>query len=238
MGEGMEGLWLVKRVELVDFIALSFVLAFIFSFNEWGVEQFDFIQGVRNLGISFVFALASIFVHNFFQRLEAVRRGLVIEQRVWWWGVLFAVIVAFVSYGRVPLLIGTFFLLSEGVSRLGRGEITLKDYGGVGLVGAIASIAFAVVIKLLYNVGFFGNEVLVNKIFLFNILFAFFSMLPIPPLDGSKVFLAYPLWYVFVFTTIVAYWIIGVAFDFFSVFLALVLGVIAMIGAHFVMFQK
>src|SRR3989344_8272220 len=63
-----------------------FIIAFAISFNEWGVERFDFGYGLRNLFNAILIVLLSFLVHISGQRIMALLSGFKVEYRVWIYG--------------------------------------------------------------------------------------------------------------------------------------------------------
>jgi len=66
-----------------------------------------------------------------------------------------------------------------------------KDMVWVGLAGPFANVVFAVFLSLLAKTSFFAENTfllpLVNTAIVLNLVLAVFNMLPIPPLDGSRI---------------------------------------------------
>ena len=67
-----------------------------------------------------------------------------------------------------------------------------KDMAKVALAGPLTNIALVFVFLFIYKLfsflGFYNLDVLISAIRL-NLLLAFFNLIPIPPLDGSRIFL-------------------------------------------------
>ncbi len=64
-----------------------------------------------------------------------------------------------------------------------------KDIIWVGLAGPLANIIFAFILSIIVKIfplNSFFYQILINGIFI-NLLFAVFNLIPIPPLDGSRV---------------------------------------------------
>jgi len=68
-----------------------------------------------------------------------------------------------------------------------------RDIALVALAGPLANILLATLLTLLLKLAifldFYVNKELVFSMIRLNIVLAFFNLLPIPPLDGSKIFL-------------------------------------------------
>ncbi len=66
-----------------------------------------------------------------------------------------------------------------------------QDMMAVGLAGPLANIILAILCTLLLRMGIIKPETLLGKIFglgiVINLLLAVFNLIPIPPLDGSRI---------------------------------------------------
>jgi Zn-dependent protease len=157
------------------------------------------------------------------------------EYRMWFWGVFFAVILCFASNGWLYMIpIGGFLISMIPGHRLGyfRYDINYFSVGIIALIGPLANICLALFFKLFM---FLPNP-LIYQAMRINVLIAFFSMLPFPPLDGSKVlFAARPL-YAFGFFGISATGLLLMFMK--SVPMAIILGLIfAVLGWAFYFFS-
>ena len=185
------------KKEWIHFIVITLIFAFVFSFNEWGIEVFDFLTGIKNLTIASVIAGVSILVHHSVQRLIAIKYGHRLEHRTLWLGLFICLFAAILSNGSFLILIGSALKASfMPIHRLGKSKlgINLKSLGMIALSGPLANIAFAGIIKL---INFGAQQAFLDKLIIFNMLFALFNLIPIPPLDGSYIFLGSRLFYAF-----------------------------------------
>lgn len=200
------------KQELRDFVIVAFVFAFIFSFNEWGAEKFEFWTGVVNFVIALVIVTLSLGLHHFGQRLYAARHGLEPEQKIWWTGILIALFLAIFSNGKIMFFAATGLFVSHiSAARLGRFFYKTKTstIGAASLAGIVFTVTFGVLLKLI-QLWFAPGFLIADKILLFTLLFAFANMLPIPPLDGSRVFFASRTLYVFALGVVAGY--LGLAY--------------------------
>jgi Zn-dependent protease len=70
---------------------------------------------------------------------------------------------------------------------------------------------------------FSGGNALLNKLFIFNLAFAVWNLLPIPPLDGSKLFFHSRLTFAFIFGSVLGYTVLA-GFGVYSWILGLIIG--------------
>ncbi len=212
------------RHELKGIAVSIIVLAFIVSFNEWGVEKFDFFYGLRNYINAALILTLTFLVYQSAQRITALKSGFKAEWRVWTYGLLIGLVLAFVSRGQL------WFLAPGGmiVYHMAGHRITSFRYGlnywpmGVSALAGPVSCAFlALLFKLLSGV--FPANLLIIKAMKINIWFAIINLLPIPPMDGSNMFFASRLFYVFAFATLVGFLL---SLLFFSVLVSLLIGLL------------
>ncbi|PIN86518.1 hypothetical protein COV19_04465 [Candidatus Woesearchaeota archaeon CG10_big_fil_rev_8_21_14_0_10_44_13] len=213
-----------KGEELRGLAAGIIVLAIAISFNEWGIDQFNLFYGLRNLFNAILIILLSFLIHVSAQRVMALFSGFKVEYRPWMYGLALALILAIVSRGRLWFIVpGGVIVYHMAGHRLGSFRYGLNYWplGLVGLAGPVASVFLAVFFKLLLYVS--PTNPLLIKAMVFNIWYAVLTMLPIPPLDGSHMFFASRLSYVFVYGFIIG---LCLSLYFLSITLSLVLGVV------------
>lgn len=183
--------------ELRNFIITILVLAFVISFREWGGTEFDFAVGLKNFFVAILIAGVSLLIHNSGQRFWSLATGYRLEYQMWGLGLMFAVILAFITNGKFWLLVsGGFIVHHLAGHRLGwfRYDINFWAIALTSLAGNILTVVFIIILKI---IGAFTFSSIVQKFIIFNIIYTIYNMLPIPPLDGSKIFYGSRLLYAF-----------------------------------------
>lgn len=193
--------------ELRGILVTILVIAFIISFKEWGRgEHIDIGAGIFNLFNAILITSVSILIHESAHRVTALYAGLRAEYKPWTFGLIAGIIIAFLTNGWAWILLpGGVLFHHLTAHRIGwwRYDIAVVTVGMLALWGSVASIFFALFLKLITN---FITTPLIEKAILLNIALALYTMLPIPPLNGSKVFYGGRLIYVFsaVFMVVIA----------------------------------
>ncbi|MBI2508002.1 hypothetical protein HYV89_03540 [Candidatus Woesearchaeota archaeon] len=189
------------RKEIKNILTASLIAAFVFSFNEWGIESFDAIEGLKNLFIAFIFCSIIYFSHSSAQKLVAeyyeyrIEFTLISMQRriseikklvsipI---GPIVTLLATFVSNGKfIFLLLNSFKHVPENEFRVGRHWINIKEYeeAQVALAGPLSQIILLIIFKLLLQF-----SVIFNKAMFIVSIVAIYNMLPLPHLDGMKIF--------------------------------------------------
>lgn len=221
-------------------IAISIlVIAFVISFKEWGSAAFDAAEGLYNLFNSALIVALSILVHDFGQRMWSLASGYRLEFKMWSFGLVIALVVVFLSKGNVWLIIPSGFMLHHIASyRLGWFRYGINYFGQamVALAGPLFSLMLLILLKMMNAL--YPNPLL-QKAIIFNAIYTITSLLPIPPLDGSKVYFGSRMLYAFsvpaiFFSTILM--IINVPI-FLSIVLSLLVGV-ALWLVYYISFEK
>jgi Zn-dependent protease len=203
------------------------VLTFIVGIND-GAKTFIFSNWLRNLIYWFIIVILAVVVKQVGHRLVAVYYGYRYEYRLWWFGIVLGLMFALVSNGNLWLLIPGGFIAHHlqfhrtGMFRYG---LRYKDLSFIAIGGAIANILFASFVKTLeiwFHL-FPEGSVLVQNIFVFNLWFAVCNLLPIPPLDGSKILFESRLVYVF-FVSIVVFYCVLAYLQLYSFIIPIILG--------------
>jgi hypothetical protein len=183
--------------ELKNLIISVLALAFVISFRDWGGAQFDFVIGLKNFFIAFLIVGISLLIHISGQRFCSLIMGYRAEYKMWSMGLVFGVILAFVTNGRFWLLVpGGFIIHHLKGHRLGwfRYDINYWALAVAALAGPLVTVLFIIILKV-FSV-FTFNAVL-QKFIIFNIIYTVYCILPIPPLDGSKIFYGSRMLYAF-----------------------------------------
>lgn len=222
--------YLPFNISEIRSIAITILfLTFIVAFND-GNGEFQMSQWLANFLLWFIIITISVIVKQIGHRLVGLLYGFRVEYKIWWYGLMFGVLIAFVTRGHVWVLVpGGIMIHIMKFHRLGwfRYGTNYRAFSIIALFGPLANIFFATFVKTLqiwFHL-FPAESAIVDKLFLFNLAFAAYNLLPIPPLDGSRVMYDSRLIYVFVFVAIATYAILAY-FEIYSYILALIAAVI------------
>ena len=225
-----------SKEEIEACLISTLVMAFIISFNEWGYgTQFDFNIGLINF-IRAIFVVGIVLLVQIVSiKAYSLRVGYRAEFKLWWYGLIIGLGLAFLSASLTRgaakstivwfLAPGGIFVHHLAIQRLGwfrYGVNVWNEAGWCLMYGIIGTVGLSVLSKLLLYI--FPGSGFLSKLMVVSLWFAFFSMLPIPPLIGSRLFfwsrptyfftfgivigfiillqLSIPLWSVFVFSLI------------------------------------
>jgi len=190
--------------ELRGLIISAIAIAFIISFKDWGNENVNLVIGLFNFLQAMLIVSLSIWFHVSVQRVWALGTGYKLEWKMWNIGIFLGLIFVFLSNGNFWLILpGGFIVHHMGGHRLGwfRYGINFYSLGLIAVMGCIGSIILAILFKV---IGGFVFSPFIQKAIIFNIAYALFSMLPIPPLDGSRIFFGGRMLYAFSVAQIVS----------------------------------
>ncbi len=224
--------------EIKAIVITILVLSFVIGFND-GAKAFVLSSWLRNFLFVLLIVTASVLIKQFGYRIGALMAGFKPEYQLWWYGIAVSLVITILSRGRVWLLIpGSIMVHHLTIHRLG-----FFRYGSN--VKAISMIALASNLSLVFLGGFFktldvwflsGSNPYIDKLFIFTLAYAAWSLVPIPPLDGSKLFFESRLIYSFVFGCFAGYAIL-VALGVFSYIFAIVIGIFVWI-TYYIVFER
>ncbi|MDI6825791.1 MAG: hypothetical protein QMD36_01190 [Candidatus Aenigmarchaeota archaeon] len=163
--------------ELRDIVIAIIVLALIFSFPDLTLFL-----------ISLVLVFFSYFVHEMGHKFVARKFGCTATFKIWPTGIFLGIMtmffkliggwgIVFVAPSFVEIMPYSFGRWGFKVARVSKKDLAFISLAGVGI-----NVLFAVFFKMLP-----GN--IFRRLSYYNGLIALFNLLPIPPLDGSKIFL-------------------------------------------------
>jgi Zn-dependent protease len=172
--------WFFSKQEKIDLIVSWITLSLAFA-----VVINPVFFNLTNLLVSLPIALVAVgtgFVfHELAHRQAARHYGFASEFRAWYPGLAFALLLAIVTGGR-------FIFAAPGATYYFGNNVTTKQNGIISVAGPIINIILGLI---LLSLSIFSQEVSITTILIYsamiNFWFALFNMIPVYPLDGSKV---------------------------------------------------
>lgn len=246
MGEFVDLVDKIKRYysftpyELRGFLIATVAISFVISFRQWGPgERFDLAAGLFNFFNAFLIVALAILVRDAGQRIWGLAIGFKIEFKMWTFGVLAALLIAFVSNGNVWFIVpGGFMLHHLAGHRLGYFRYGINYFGQamIAFAGILSTLTLIILLKILYAL---SQNPLLSLAIKFNIIYAITSLIPIPPLDGGKIFFGSRMLYAFVLPAmLVALMLMIVDIPIFlALVLSLLVGIILWI-VYYVSFER
>ncbi len=190
-----------EKDEITSLIISSVAFGFIFFYGYLS-------DTLANLIIAIAVVAVCILFHVSAQKIVGLHLGIKVEYKLWWYGILASLIAVLISGGKIWWIV-----LPGGVAcsiiakyRMGRFQFGLNYVilGTIGWTGPIASIVLGSIAK---NLNLYTPITLpfFDLLFKFSLVYAIFSLIPIPPLDGHYTFFAGRLTYAFVAASISVY---------------------------------
>lgn len=176
---------LFTREEMRDIIISILAIALIFAYPNLRSKFFE----------ALFIVIFSFFLHEMAHKFMARRLHCTATYKLWPMGILFGILLMLLK----PIMGGLIFLAPGFVEimpytfgRLGIKliKMTPRDYGAIALAGVGVNLFFAIFFRL------FTGEIF-HTISLINAFLAFFNLLPIPSLDGEKIFVWGIFWWLF-----------------------------------------
>ena len=164
--------------------------SFAFSFRDWGTQTFNASTGFLNWLIAFIIVLISIWLHVSVQRIAGLNVGFKVEYVMSVIGIAIGIILCFATGGFLWMFVipGGIFLHQLVQHRLGffRYGINMWSQSMICIWGLIATAVVLLLLKIMTAV--MPSNVFLQKAFLFNMWYLIICALPLPPLDGSRIF--------------------------------------------------
>lgn len=215
-----------SRRESRDIFIAILVLTFAFAFDD-GRETFQLGPWLANLIKTLLFVSIAMLGHVSMQKVFALQQGFLAEFRGWTNGLVATVIVTLLTLGDFYFLLpGGLVLYHMTILRIGKwryGE-NVAARGMIAISGPVANLIIASFgIMMASQLGVFPE--FFQSLAMVNLWIMFYTLLPIPYLDGIHLFFWSRLTYVFVASTLLAYVILS-SVEVYSWFLSLVTGLI------------
>lgn len=157
----------------------ALVSAFILSFNQWGIKEFDFAYGIRNLILTTVIVLASFLIKLSVQKYYAHKYGLDAVFKPWIPGLILGILFVILSNGNL-IFLGFGGLMFIAVNKMAYGQpkeyMSFIKIGWISVLGPIVNVVIALLARLIFPV----DDTLMISIVQANVWLALFNILPIP----------------------------------------------------------
>ncbi|MEM0141041.1 MAG: site-2 protease family protein [Thermoplasmatales archaeon] len=158
---------------VVSVITLSIALFFIVSRSPFKISIMD------ALGISFLMTVTAFLFHEMSHKFTAIHYGAWSEFRMWPLGLLLTIVTG---------LLGFLFAL-PGAVYFASYRNPIRE-GKIALAGPSSNLAIGIALLPVLLFAHLGSIIFVAVYYLtyINLWLGLFNLIPIPPLDGSKVF--------------------------------------------------
>ncbi len=186
----LENLKISKR-EAMELLISTIIISFCFT---WVQEVSGIYFLIVYVTMFFIIGLAFI-LHELAHKYTAIRFGLEAEFRAWYLGLAIALLLA--------ITVKFFFIAPGAVQIYAIRFIRKHEEGIISVAGVLVNIVLAFIFFILYII--FGNEIFRFGTYI-NSWLAFINLLPLPPLDGSKIIFWNPLiWIILLVVSLALY---------------------------------
>ncbi|HLC88666.1 MAG TPA: hypothetical protein VJG49_01385 [Candidatus Nanoarchaeia archaeon] len=189
--------------ETSGLIVAVLVTGFIFSFRDWGGDQFNLIIGIKNLLSVVLLAAVAFFFHCSCQKIYGLSAGHKVEFKLWWTGIMIALVLAFLTMGRLPLILVGGVTVSFMVRhRLGefRYGPSWRANGLIAVWGILGNLILAVFFAL--GLYLLPQSYFFEKGLFLNLVMAGCGLIPLPKLDGLMILFSSRIIYSLTFFTV------------------------------------
>jgi len=201
--------------EISSIIIAWLVLSVAITYRNF-VGLFTGIGSLEVVIAGFIATATGFIIHEMGHKYVAIRRGYVAHFRLWMQGLLLTLFVVVFSGGGIvfgapgAVYIAPAAAAYYGYDSASRPRDPEQENMVISAAGPGINLAFAVAVLALVLVTLSGSFLwtIAQFGFALNVGLGSFNMLPVPPLDGSKIFrknilvglgLALPLWAMFLF---------------------------------------
>ena len=175
-----------SKKELIDILIAVLVLSFAFTllYRDSGTILYYFsyllgenLQYVGLFGLCLALVVMSFLFHEFGHKFVAQKYGLWSEFRMWPLGLVLTLVTSFLG----------FLFASPGAVYI-TGPVDIEKNGKISIAGPAVNIVLAAIgILGCFTINHSGWVIFFLLLGNLNAFLAVFNLLPIPPLDGSKI---------------------------------------------------
>lgn len=175
----------LDQKELRSLLFASLLFGFIISFRKWGVVEFDIMSGLINLVSGTLIALFCLLLPLTVQKVTGLWVGHKVTFESWFNGWMIGIVLAFASVGYIWVFLpgGIVTKHLEGI-RLGqfRYGTNFSTLGYIAYTGTLTNLLLAMIFFALQGI---STNPLFHTVYATSLLFALYSLLPLPPLNGG-----------------------------------------------------
>ncbi|MEM0320175.1 MAG: site-2 protease family protein, partial [Candidatus Nezhaarchaeales archaeon] len=179
----------MPKRELIELVISWLVISLCFSVRGiWELfstpELFFTIFFASLIGVGLGFLL-----HELMHRTIARRFGCFAEYRMWPWGLMLALTLAFISNGSIIFAApGAVYITPVALTSYISVKYMQRAYGLISLSGPVANLLLALIFYLVLKLPVnWLVELIARMGFKVNVWLAAFNLIPIPPFDGFNV---------------------------------------------------
>lgn len=179
----------LDKEEVKDIAVSTLLLAFIFSY--------DGLSSIFNPNMTYKYLLYLTIItlafipHELGHKFTAIHYGCKARYQIWWSGLKIAILLAIVTGGRFVIAAPgavMIYTMKKDIWGNIHSAITKKQNAYISIAGPATNLIIAATMLLFTDkIIFLGND-LAASIGYINSFLAMFNLLPIPPLDGSKIY--------------------------------------------------
>mgnify|MGYP001610361729 CR=1 FL=1 len=161
---------------LISWATITLAFSLVFSDNFLNIFSFLEALPIAAIGVGTGFVL-----HELAHKYVAIHYGAKAEFRAWRIGLILALVIPIVTFGSFVFAApGAVYIFGKNISR--------KENGIISAAGPATNILIALIFFVLMFAGL--SDTLVNlclNVVVINLFLAMFNLIPVFPLDGSKV---------------------------------------------------
>jgi hypothetical protein len=186
-----------SKQELSTIVIATLIMGFIFSFRDWGDTTFNLSMGLTHLILTVLIVFVSIIFKLTCQKLYALSTGYKAEFKVWWAGLIIALVFAFITKGIVPLVL-TGTIVTSFMVKQRLGEFRYAHNYEENAMAAQWGVYGALIMAMIFAIGllYFPESYFFNMGVFFNLVMAASALIPIPQLDGLTIIWGSKLYYI------------------------------------------